>query len=60
MIEIESINDVKIMGFDLIRSKSRDILNPVSDEVLGAYVRGVVDLETEIYSLSEDQSKCSK
>jgi len=60
MIKIESINDVKILGFDLIRRAARNAVNPVSDEILGAYVRGIVDLETEIYSLGEDQAKCSK
>ena len=56
MITIKNIDDVKILGFDLIRRKARDCVNPVSDETLGAYVRGVVDLETEIYSLSEDNA----
>ena len=56
MITIKNIDDVKILGFDLIRRKARDYVNPVSDETLGAYVRGVVDLETEIYSLSEDNA----
>jgi hypothetical protein len=60
MITIKNIDDVKILGFDLIRRKARDYDNPVSDETLGAYVRGIVDLETEIYSLSEDQCKCLK
>lgn len=60
MITIKNIDDVKILGFDLIRRAARNALNPVSDETLGAYARGVVDLETEIYSLSEDQRKCSK
>lgn len=60
MITIKNIDDVKILGFDLIRRAARNALNPVSDETLGAYVRGVVNLETEIYSLSEDQHKCLK
>ena len=60
MITIKNIDDVKILGFDLIRIVARDVINPVSDEILGAYARGIVDLETEIYSLSEDQHKCLK
>jgi len=60
MITIKNIDDVKILGFDLIRIAARDVINPVSDEILGAYARGIVDLETEIYSLSEDQHKCLK
>ncbi len=60
MITIKDIDYVKILGFDLIRRAARDYANPVSDEILGAYVRGIVDFETEIYSLSEDQGKCLK
>ena len=36
-------------AYRLIRRKARDIVNPCTNEQLGEYVRGVVDLQTEIY-----------
>ena len=43
--------DLERESYRLIRIKARDSADPVSNEILGAYVRGVVDLQTELYSL---------
>lgn len=37
-------------AYRLIRIKSRDMVNPCSDAELGEYVRGVVDMQTEMWS----------
>lgn len=44
---------IQLEAYRLIRQKTRDMLNPVDDATLGSYVRGVVDLQTELYKLSE-------
>ena len=44
---------IQLEAYRLIRQKERDIVEPVDDVVLGSYVRGVVDLQTELYKLSE-------
>ncbi len=43
--------DLERESYRLIRIKARDSVDPVNNEILGAYVRGVVDLQTELYSL---------
>lgn len=43
--------DLERESYRLIRIKARDAVEPVSNEILGAYVRGVVDLQTELYTL---------
>ena len=42
-------------AYRLIRQKARDIVNPVSDEALGTYVRGVVDLQTELWNAMQKE-----
>ena len=37
------------IAYRLIRKKARDMLNPCSSEELGQYVRGIVDMQAEIY-----------
>ncbi len=49
--------DLERESYRLIRIKARDAVNPVSDEILGAYVRGVVDLQTELYSHLEKEDE---
>lgn len=36
-------------AYRLIRRKANDIIDPASDEILGAYTRGIVDLQTELW-----------
>lgn len=45
---------IQLEAYRLIRKKARDVVEPVDDAVLGSYVRGVVDLQTELYKLSEN------
>lgn len=42
-------NDLILEAYRLIRIKARDITKPVSDEELGQYARGVIDLQSELY-----------
>lgn len=44
---------IQLEAYRLIRKKARDMVEPVDDATLGSYVRGVVDLQTELYKLSE-------
>lgn len=44
---------IQLEAYRLIRIKARDMVNPVDDTTLGSYVRGVVDLQAELYKLSE-------
>ena len=37
-------------AYRLIRRKSRNMVNPCSNAELGEYVRGVVDMQTEMYA----------
>ena len=45
------LNDLKNMSYDVIRRESRRFNRKNDDETLGAYVRGVVDLQTELYNM---------
>jgi hypothetical protein len=49
------MDDIKIQleAYRLIRQASRNGVEPLSNEILGAYVRGVVDLQTELYKLNQ-------
>lgn len=40
--------DIEKIAYELIRKKARDYLQDVSNEDLGLYVRGVVDMQGEI------------
>lgn len=40
---------IQLEAYRLIRKKAKDIVYPVDDAMLGSYVRGVVDLQTELY-----------
>lgn len=44
---------IQLEAYRLIRIKARDIVESVDDVTLGSYVRGVVDLQTELYRLNE-------
>lgn len=46
-------NQLKIKAFDLIRHEVRDFERSTTDSELGNYIKGVVDLYTEI--LKEEQ-----
>ncbi len=45
----------QLEAYRLIRKKARNMLEPVNDATLGAYVRGVVDLQTELYGLAKSE-----
>ena len=42
--------DIERIAYELIRKKARDYLQDVSNEDLGLYVRGVVDMQMDITS----------
>lgn len=37
------------LAYRLIRIKARNMLEPCTDQELGQYVRGIVDMQSEIY-----------
>lgn len=37
------------LAYRLIRKKARNMLEPCTDQELGQYVRGVVDMQSEIF-----------
>lgn len=45
--------NTELEAYRLIRRKARNMLEPVDDATLGAYVRGVVDLQTELFDRVE-------
>lgn len=51
-MDILTDRDIIYEAYRLIRRKTRDALNPLSDDELGSYVRGVVDLQTQLYEIS--------
>lgn len=53
-VKMNNINEqiTELEAYRLIRKKARNMLEPVDDATLGAYVRGVVDLQTELYGLT--------
>lgn len=48
---------IQLEAYRLIRIKARDMVNSVDDETLGSYVRGVVDLQTELFQFGENEVK---
>ena len=44
---------VQLEAYRLIRRKARNMMEPVDDATLGAYVRGVVDLQTALFDQVE-------
>lgn len=48
---------IQLEAYRLIRRKARDMVETVDDVTLGSYVRGVVDLQTELYKLSDEKAK---
>ena len=53
---------IQLEAYRLIRQKARNMVEPVDDATLGSYVRGVVDLQTELYNneLSEATERENK
>jgi hypothetical protein len=49
------MDDIKIQleAYRLIRRAVRDMVEPRFDEMIGAYTKGVVDLQTELYKLNQ-------
>lgn len=52
-----TIEQIENQAFRIIRQKVRDITDESSNDELAGYVKGVVDLETELYSLIEKEKK---
>lgn len=48
---------IQLEAYRLIRKKARNMVDPVDDATLGSYVRGVVDLQAELYGLNENAEK---
>lgn len=46
-----TIEQIEIESFRQIRKKVRDFTDESSNDEIAGYVKGIVDLETEIYSL---------
>lgn len=55
-----STEEIVYQAYRLIRQKSRNAVDHVSNEELGSYVRGVVDLQTSLYGLEEFKQKENK
>lgn len=51
---------IQLEAYRLIRIKARDMVNPADDATLGSYVRGVVDLQAELYKLSLGEVKSER
>ena len=51
---------IQLEAYRLIRKKARDIIDSVDDLTLGSYVRGIVDLQTELYKLNEENKSEDK
>lgn len=45
---------IQLEAYRLIRRVARNMVEPVDDATLGSYVRGVVDLQTELYKINEE------
>lgn len=52
-----TIEQIENQAFRIIRQKVRDITDESSNDEIAGYVKGVVDLETELYSLIEKEKK---
>ena len=50
-----TIDELQLEAFRLIRKEARRFDRETNDSELGNYVRGVVDLQTEIYKLIENE-----
>ena len=61
MVDIMTIEQIELEAFRQIRRKVRDFTDESSNDEIAGYVKGVVDLETELYSilLKEKQSQKS-
>ena len=51
------IEQIENQAFRIIRQKVRDITDESSNDEIAGYVKGVVDLETELYTLLEKEKK---
>ena len=52
-----TIEQIENQAFRIIRQKVRDITDESSNDEIAGYVKGVVDLETELYTLLEKEKK---
>ena len=51
---------IQLEAYRLIRKKVRNMVEPVDDETLGSYVRGIVDLQTELYGINQQNKENEK
>ena len=55
-----TIEQIENQAFRIIRQKIRDITDESSNDEIAGYVKGVVDLETELYALLEKEKHICK
>ena len=55
-----TIEQIENQAFRIIRQKIRDITDESSNDEIAGYVKGVVDLETELYTLLEKEKHICK
>ena len=55
-----TIEQIENQAFRIIRQKVRDITDESSNDEIAGYVKGVVDLETELYTLLEKEKHICK
>ena len=52
---IMTIENIELEAFRLIRIKIRDFQDKSNNDELTGYVKGIVDLETELYALLQKE-----
>ena len=50
-----NIQTIQLEAYRLIRIKARNIVEPVDDAMLGSYVKGIVDLQSELYKHQDNE-----
>ena len=50
------IEDIELEAFNLIRSKVRDFTDESNNDEIAGYVKGIVNLETELYTLLQKEN----
>ena len=46
---------IQLEAYRLIRIKARNMIEPVDDTTLGSYVKGIVDLQSELYKHQDNE-----
>ena len=47
--------ELQLIAYKLIRSKANDDINYMTNTELGIYVRGIVDMQSELYRLDAEK-----